>query len=324
MATKAKTRVNEPEQESRDPDGEAVPRSGSGFEFSDDESPTFGQSVRAWLESNRLDETSASAWLYRVDGSGKRWLSRKYKGMIPDPDDVGSEHGQGSYALHIQVGRRSTTALINIGPEYAPKVPGAAPSAGPGYPVNVHLPPAAAFDPAAQMRGSMQMLREMMETLRPLLETKANAASNDISGIMAQSVDTMGEMMRRSMRTTMEMVSEIQRDKLGMIRDGGTANVVPPEESQPSIVEKFMPLVEKFLPLLTGGGATATITADIIKGTAEYQEIIADRNRLATVINALTESFGEAKVRKALERLGVIEPAPAVAPPAPEPANAVS
>lgn len=327
MATKKAARPPVRPAKQREPEDDSettLPAETPGVEW--EETPSFSQSVNAWLEVNRVSLEEISAYLYRLDATGKRWLINKFSESIPDPDQIGRTYGPGRYALHIQApGHRSTTAKMNIGDEYG-NLPGqsAANQGIPGSPVTVHVPPQA--DPMIAMRGSFHMMREMIEMFKPLLDTTKHAApQNDLSAMMTSTMDVMGEMMKKSMRNTMELVSDIQRERIGVARLSGPGAAAdeqmpqPPQQDTPAWLDKFMPLIERFLPTLLGNGPGATVTAELIRSTAEYQELVSDRNRLAHVVNALESSFGPAKVRAALSRLGIIEQAAGEQEPEPAP-----
>jgi len=281
-----------------------VPASGPGFDFQQEDVPSFGASVQSWMDANSLDVNVANCYLYRIDQTGKRWLTDRYQGSIPDPADVGQKHGPGRYCMNIQVGRRSTTASMNIGPEFAAQVQTGANVLSP---VTVQMPPG--VHPGEQMRETFGLLRELLSIMSPLISAQQKAAPPmDLSAMMSGTMDVLQEVMKKSMRNQMELVADVQRAQMSI---GKPATIDEGETAEgPTFVEKWLPLIEKFLPVLTGPAQAAKVTADVIRGTAEYQELVSDRNRLALVVNALEESFGAEKIKKALVRLNIIETEP--------------
>jgi len=156
------------------------------------------------------------------------------------------------------------------------------------------------------MRETFGLLRELLSIMSPLISAQQKAAPPmDISAMMSGTMDVLQEVMKKSMRNQMELVADVQRAQMSIAKP---ATIDEGEASEgPTFVEKWLPLIEKFLPVLTGPAQAAKVTADVIRGTAEYQELVSDRNRLALVVNALEESFGAEKIKKALIRLNIIE-----------------
>lgn len=265
--------------------------------------------LRQWAERENVEALTVRTYVYKYENptSGDiKVLCDRIDEDIPDPHSIGLLYGAGRYMMIVSIpqgGNQSSKAkglrfrLHARYDELRDKAKAGQlqdPAAG------------AAAVPVVSGSGSslkdgIEMVRVVVDMLRPLLETK-QAAAPDMSRVLEGQYDMVQRIMQKSLSQSQDLIAEVNRAKL----DSAGGDAV--EDREPDFIEKIGPLLDRFLPVLLGGGPGGAATAAAVKSLPEFAQVVSNARELGRVVAYLDKSQGREKTDKLLAALRVRRP----------------
>lgn len=268
------------------------------------------EKLRQWAERENVEALTVRTYVYKYENptSGDiKVLCDRIDEDIPDPHTVGLLYGSGRYMMIVSIPQGGTQQSKAKGLRFRlhPRYDELRAKAAAGQ---LPVPGAAAVAPAAapvsagsSLKEGIEIVRGVVDMLRPLLESKA-AAAPDMSHILEGQYDMVSRILSKSMSQSQDLIAEVNRAKL---ESAGGEDV---EDHEPDFIEKIGPLLDRFLPLLLGGGPSGAATAAAVKALPEFANVVGNAHELARVVAYLDKTRGREKTDKILQALRVRRP----------------
>lgn len=262
--------------------------------------------LREWLARAKAEDASYTATLYRFGGASntKQFIVFQWVNELPTAHEVGLEYGPGEYRLLVVIRDGQAAGVksfrFNIAQEYAEyrrkagrdgsPLGGATPGNGGG------------------LRESLEVVKLVVETLKPLLEARSAAPQSDPMAAMLPAYEMMGQVMKKNLMENVTLYKEMAQRIAD--RDDGDVDDNEGEEEAPQQdwTAALMPLLEKYLPVLLGGGVKGRVAVETLKSLPQYRKIVRDETQLAALIRGVEKRYGKAETDKLLQRLKVRRP----------------
>ena len=226
---------------------------------------------------------------------------------IPDPHSIGLMYGAGRYMMIVSVPVGSTQPKAGKGlrfrlhARYDELMAQSKQGQLPGDVAPATAAPAAT--PQSSMKDGIEMVRVVVDMLKPLLESRAAAtpAAPDMSHLLESQYSMMSSVLKKSLHDSQDLIAQVNQARL----EGG---VGADDDEEPDFIAKVMPLLDQFLPAMMGGGATAKVTADAVRALPEFAQLMQNAQELRRVVAWLDETQGQKKTNKILNVLKVGRP----------------
>lgn len=262
--------------------------------------------LKEWAARENPECLTVRTYIYKYDNpttGDNKVLCDRVDEDIPDPHQVGMMYGSGRYMMIVAIpdGTQQQKKVKGLRFRLHARYDELRKNAG--SVVSMGAPPAAVPVPVNSMRDGLEMVKAVVEILRPMIDNRPAAAVSagpDITKILESNYEMMAGMMRRSLTDSQQMIQEVHKAKL---ESGGD-----PVNDEPDFLARVMPLVQQFLPLILGGGGTAATTAAIVRSIPEVKKVIGDRGELVRVVSWLDKSQGKEKTDRILAALRVRRP----------------
>lgn len=303
-----------------DPDGEEVE------EFAAEDmpmTPSYVQKMNEFMSKGNIDDLEPTFYLYKYDnyysGKKKSLIDKYFEGTPPDEHDIGIEYGSGRYLICLvvpeckQYPKGTMRAYrFRVNPVYdkrrnSSRIPqeGFQPS-GNQQVAQLPLPPAqpAQTGGTSALLDTFSMIEKLITIIAPLLNRPQQQPDGVVQDMMRDSYSVIGQMMKDSLLENFKMIQEMQKKHIDFI-DEAEEKRINVEPQEPSIIEKFAPLLSEWLPKLLGNDTQSKLMQSIVKSAPQVKEIINDSQQLNAIVNYLVEEQGLENTVTILQNLGI-------------------
>lgn len=267
--------------------------------------------VNDFIKRMELVEFSRVYYLYKFDnaqsGNQKALISKFTDTDPPDEDQIGKKFGSGRYLVIMAI------SPCDKAPEGLMRA----------YPVRIHpyydtlrteqLP--AVQQPAAQttiiqqpvnnMRESFEMITQLITALSPLFAAKQQQQQQipDINSILFKTFENTQEVLKKNMLDNVKVATDLQR-KLIAVERGEIENMqTDTEETEPSLLEQFKPLIMEWLPKIIADNPQAKALQQVVKQAPQFKQIVSNKQEFKTLVAYLDSTQGKERTDKLLSTL---------------------
>lgn len=269
------------------------------------------RALREWVARENPESLTVLSYVYKYDSpttGDNKVLCDRIEGEIPDPHTIGCQYGGGRYLLIVSIPRgqnqdRKVRGLrFRLHARYdelkrtSQSGQWAGQSAAPAVPA---VP--AVVSPLSGLKESMEIVRSVVEIIRPLLDAKAQSAAAvpDVGKLLEGQYELLRGVMKKSLEDTQELIGEVNRARL----EGGNVECV-----EEDTLDRWLPWIERFLPLVLGGGPQGKAAAAVVGSLPEVRRVVSDAGQLRRVVAWMDESIGREKTDRVLGALKVKRP----------------
>jgi hypothetical protein len=270
---------------------------------------SFDSRIRVWKAEEDADKSGFVATLYRSDPYNKKKTYFCWDGAneVLSSHEIGMKFGPGDYRFLLTPNdpkKKFRTAKVNIDRHYTKLRQEAGIE---------DAPPSAVSGNGGGLAQSLELVKQVVELIRPLLPQPAAAAAAD-GGLMAAQMKAfsqgMQEMMADNFRFMRQITGDIRRQALEppAPREGDEGDMVDGQETLIDTIERVWPMVEPFIKKLLGQGPASDEAAETIKGNPEFKRILSSAKKFSAFVQIMDEKLGQGDVDEALKKIGVHRP----------------
>ena len=275
------------------------------IDFSHCGSPSYLEKIRSFKERMEIDDSEAvpDFYLYKYDHpqlGEKRSFYAKYSDLEPpDEEFIGHEFGSGRYMLIMSIrhGKESFTRgyKFKLAPHWDQKKRN-------GSSVQHSQPIVLNSGGGNHLQDTLAVLRELITVMSPLFQRQTSPSVPDFGNLLMANYEQSAAMMRKALTDTQEIVHQA---RLNQVNDND-GDDVDTTVQEPSIVEKFLPLLADYLPILLGNGAESKALQTVVKQSPQLKKIVKNKSEYERLIEYIDKKQGTEQTNKLLKKLGLV------------------